>query len=88
MCERILDPSVCLFIRRGNARATYQFMLVYYESLKRELKTKPINECRCDERLKTRVEGSTRLAYTGLRGGLEHIKDRDELIDERCKGSG
>ena len=23
---------------------------------KRELKTKPINECRCDERLKTRVE--------------------------------
>ncbi len=24
---------------------------VYYESLNRELKTKPINECRCDERL-------------------------------------
>ena len=28
-------------------------IIVYYE-LKRELKTKP-NECRCDERLKTRV---------------------------------
>ena len=27
-----------------------------YESIKRELKTKPIYECRCDERLKTRVE--------------------------------
>ena len=29
--------------------------VVYYESLKRELKTKPINDCRCDERLQTRV---------------------------------
>ena len=27
--------------------------VVYYESLKWELKTKPINECRCDERLQT-----------------------------------
>ena len=35
---------------------------VYYESLKRELKTNPINECRCDERLKTSVQESTRLA--------------------------
>ena len=26
--------------------------VVYYESLKRELKTKTINGCRCDERLK------------------------------------
>ena len=30
-------------------------VVVYHESLKRELKTKPINESRCDERLKTRV---------------------------------
>ena len=35
--------------------------VVYYESIKRELKTKPIKECRCDERLQTRVEESTRL---------------------------
>jgi hypothetical protein len=25
--------------------------------------------CRCDERLKVKTEGSTRLTYTGLRGG-------------------
>jgi hypothetical protein len=33
------------------------------------------------ERLKDKVEGSTRLSYTGLRGGLEHLKieDRDEV---------
>jgi hypothetical protein len=37
-------------------------VVVYYESLQRDLKTKPINECRCDERLQTRVEESTRLA--------------------------
>jgi hypothetical protein len=39
--------------------------LVYYESRKRELNGKLINECRCDERLKVKTEGSTRLTYTG-----------------------
>jgi hypothetical protein len=37
--------------------------VVYYESIKRELKTRPIFECRCDERLKPKGEESTRLAY-------------------------
>ena len=40
--------------------------VVYYESIKRELKTKLIYECRCDERLKTKVEESTRLTCTVL----------------------
>ncbi len=52
--------------------------VVYYESIKREVKIKPIYECRCDERLKTKVEESTRLTYTGtctgLLGELEHLK--------------
>ena len=55
---------------------------VYYESLKRELKTKPLNECRCDERLKTRVEESTRLRCPGLVEELEHLKIETRLIDE------
>jgi len=54
----------------------------YYESMKRELKTRPIYECRCDERLKTKVEESTRLAYTGLLGEPEHLKIETRLIDE------
>ncbi len=33
-----------------------------------------IYECRCNERLKTKDEGSIQLAYTGLLGGLEHLK--------------
>ena len=41
-------------------------MVVYYESLKRELKTKPIFEFRCDERLKTKGEESTLLTCTLL----------------------
>ncbi len=45
---------------------------VYYESMKRDLKTRPIYECRCDERLKTKAEKSTRLAYTEFLGELEH----------------
>ncbi len=56
--------------------------LVYYESIKRELKTRPIYECRCDERLKTNVEESTRLTCTGLIGELEHLKIKTRLIDE------
>jgi hypothetical protein len=43
---------------------------VYYEVIKRELNIKLIYECRCDERLKDKTEGSTRLGYTGLSGGL------------------
>jgi hypothetical protein len=50
--------------------------------MKRELKTRPIYECRCDERLKTKTEESTRLAYTGLLGELEHLKIETRLIDE------
>jgi hypothetical protein len=33
---------------------------------KRELKIRLMNEVRCDERLKARVEESTCLTYTGL----------------------
>ena len=56
--------------------------VVYYESLKRDLQTKPINECRCDERLQTKVEESTRLGYPRLVAELEHLKLKTRLIDE------
>jgi hypothetical protein len=51
--------------------------------IKRELNRRPMCEYRCDERLKTKAEGSTRLAYTGLLGGLEHLKVETRLIDMR-----
>ena len=50
--------------------------------MKREVKTIPIYECRCDERLKTKGEESTYLGYTGLLGQLEHLKIETRLIDE------
>ncbi len=56
--------------------------IVYYESRKRELKTRPIYECRCDERLKTKVEKSTVLVYTGFLGELEHLKMTTRLVNE------
>ena len=40
--------------------------VVYYEEMKRELNSILIYECRCNERLRAKAEGSTRLAYTGL----------------------
>ena len=54
-----------------------------FESIKRELKIRPIHECRCDERLKTKDEKSTRLSYTRLIGELEHLKIKTRLIDEK-----
>ena len=54
-----------------------------YYSIKRKLNTRLIHECRCDERLKSKVEGSTLLGYTGLIRGLEHLKIETRLIDER-----
>jgi hypothetical protein len=54
---------------------------VYYEETKRELKRILIYECRCNERLKVKSEGSRRLAYTGLIGGLEPLK-----IETRLRG--
>jgi hypothetical protein len=56
--------------------------VVYYESIKRELQTRPIYECRSDERLKTKAEESTHLTYTGFLGELEHLKIKTRLIDE------
>ena len=42
----------------------------------------PIYECRCDERLKTKDEESTRFTYTRLIVELEHLKIETTLIDE------
>jgi hypothetical protein len=58
-------------------------VVVYYESIKPELKRRLIHECRCDERLKTKVEELTHLTYTGLIGGLEHLKIETRLIHEK-----
>ena len=41
--------------------------VVYYESIKRELKIRCIYECRCDERLQTKTKEFTRLTHTGFR---------------------
>ena len=60
------------------------FSFVYYESLKRELKTKNyigIYGFRCDERIETKVEESTHLACTLLCVELEHLKIETKLIN-------
>ena len=51
--------------------------------IKQEPNIRLIYECRCDERLKAKSEGSTRLTYTGFHGGLDHLKIETRLIDER-----
>jgi hypothetical protein len=42
-----------------------------------------IDGCLHKERLNIKAEGSTRLPYTGLRGGLEHVQIETSLTCER-----
>ena len=58
-------------------------LVVYYKSIKGELKKRCIYECRCDERLQTKTKEFTRLTYTGLVVELEHLKIETRLIDEK-----
>ena len=51
--------------------------------IKREVDRRPMYEYRCDERLKAKAEGSTRLTYTGSCGGLEHLQIETRLKGER-----
>ncbi len=62
-------------------RCIDRLTVVYYESIKRQLKIKPIYECRCDGRLQTKR--FTLLSYTGLVVELEHLKIKTRLTNEK-----
>ncbi len=78
------DINVNVMYHPPGNRLLFKSLFVYYcsESIKRELKTRTIYECRCDERLKTKAEESTHLECNGLIGELEHLKIETRLIDE------
>jgi hypothetical protein len=66
-------------VEHGHVPETELFII---KSIKRELKTRPIYDCRCDERLKPKDDKSTYLTYTGLIEELEYLKIETRLIDE------
>ena len=72
-------PTLLLFTVLGGGTANY----VYYESIKREIKIRGIYECRCDERLQTKIKEFKGLVYTGLVLELEHLKIETRLMDEK-----
>jgi hypothetical protein len=56
-------------------------VVVYYESIKRELKIRCVYECRCDERLQSKTKEFTLLVHTGFgRGTTEHLKNNVCLL--------
>ncbi len=55
--------------------------LVYYESMKRKSKIKPIYECRCNGRLQTKR--FTCLTHTESVVELEHLKIKTRLTNEK-----
>jgi hypothetical protein len=82
LCSRSRTLTVLLYVAHSILKKKIKWTVVYYKSIKSESKTRPIYECRCDERLKTKTEESTRLTYTVLFGELEHLKIETRLIDE------
>jgi hypothetical protein len=73
-------PSLCLFpFVSGSRRLTSGALFVYYEEIKRELKRILIHEYRCNERLKAKTEGSTRLAYTKVLRATGELKRAEHL---------
>ncbi len=93
MCDRdsIGLPSIFKIIRSAaalpNMLPTYalsceRFWVVYYESIKRKLKTKYIWGCRCYERLQPNTKEFTCLVHTELVLELEHLKIETRLITE------
>ncbi len=67
----------------GTPKDETESFVVYYESIKRDLKRRLMYEYRYDERLKTKNEESTRLTDTGLVVELEHLKKKTRLIDKK-----
>jgi hypothetical protein len=64
-------------LKKDNA---FRFII---KSSKQELKTRPIYDCRCDERLEPKNDESTCLGYTVLLEELEYLKIETRLIDEK-----
>jgi hypothetical protein len=63
--------------------------VVYYESIKRELKIRCIYECRCDERLQTKTKEFTHLTHTGFRAfPLDSLVVYLQQIKKKAKAEG
>jgi hypothetical protein len=54
------------------------FLEFIITSIKREIKTRPIYDCRCDERLEPKDDESTCLAYTGKKKKKRNWKKKEK----------
>ena len=62
------SPSTDSEVNITTLRCTHNLFICFYETIKREWNKRLIYRCRCDERLKSKGERSTRLTYTVLCG--------------------
>jgi hypothetical protein len=84
VCELSPDSMLCQHNFDVNSWYSCRLLLFCTRELKKDLYILiVINECRCDERLKSKTERSTLLSYTVFHGGMEHLKIERRLIDER-----
>ena len=68
----------------GVVKKNFETCLLLHDK-KRELNRRLIYECRCDERLKVKDEGSTRLTYTGFLGRQKNLILVRLFISRRIK---
>jgi hypothetical protein len=81
MEEEFLGGRGVWILKGGVEFCGLELFFVYYESMKRNLKIKPIYECRCNGRLQTKR--FMRLTHTGLVVELEHLKIKTRLTNEK-----
>jgi hypothetical protein len=93
LTEQLQPVCVCLFatgLKKAKAEGRKcqtshlwrgRTFAVYYESMKRKLKIKPIYECRCNGRLQTKR--ITHLAHTRSVVELGHLKIKTRLTNEK-----
>ncbi len=80
--------EVIVTIFRRTQWRTSTFVYYYDEEIKGKDRVTEntyiyVHECRCNKRLNAKTERSTRLVYTGLCTGLEHLKIETRLSGER-----
>jgi len=73
--HQTVDHTV--YIEINSLQHDMTMLVVYYESIKRELQRRPIYECRCDERLKTKAEGSTMFVNEAVEGSALKKKENE-----------
>ena len=83
----LLSARVIRGVFQGVKQTSSSLIFVYYESMKRKLKIKPICECRCTGRLQTkRLTRLTHWVVPSVKVYFQQIKKKSKTEGKTCHG--